>query len=92
MGKIKELYNWYINTPWHQWWVEKVWKPSWTNFISWVYGLPAAFIAMADKIGSWAGDNTIKNYLAEMNIPNWVPTALAVIAILHYIGHGRSED
>lgn len=79
----------YVSSPTHKWWVDNVWRPSWTRFVSYVYGIPATVVAGGQAIASFAGDSTISGYLAQMNVPNWVPMALAGIALIHYVAHGR---
>lgn len=82
----------YISGPTHQWWVENVWRPSWTKFVALVYGIPALAISGWDAFASWAGDDTINTYLTRIDVPNWVPVALASVAVIHYIAHGRSDN
>lgn len=88
------MLNWlnvYIASPTHKWWVDNVWRPSWTRFVSMVSGLPAMFVAGGQLISKWANDTTISTYLAQVGVPNWVPSALAGIALIYYIAHGRDD-
>lgn len=82
----------YISGPTHKWWVDNVWRPSWTQFITYVYGVPAAIVAGATQIGNWASNDTIKGFVSELHVPEWVPQALVVIALIHFIAHGRKDD
>lgn len=82
---MKSILDWYKNTAWHKWWVEKVWKPSWTKLTTAVYGIPAALITVGELASNFLQDNTIQSYLSYMDIPNWVPMGLAGIALVHYI-------
>jgi hypothetical protein len=79
----------YISSPTHQWWVEKVWRPSWTRFVTFLYGIPAALLVVAEKISDWAKDDTIANYMSQIGMPNWIPSTLAAVALVYYIAHGR---
>jgi len=79
----------YIAGPTHKWWVDNVWRPSWTRFITMIYGIPALIIAGFQALASFANDSTISGYLAQIGVPNWVPMALAGIALVHYVAHGR---
>lgn len=80
--------EWFI----HQWWVDNVWKPSWTRFVTAIYGVPALIIAMAQQIGSWASNDTLKGYVEQLHVPSWVPQALVLIAIIHFMAHGREDN
>lgn len=74
------------------WWIEKIWKPSWTKAVTWFYGLPSAVVAVSAYVGSLAGDEHITQYLSQMNVPVWVPSVVALIAAIHYVAHGRNDD
>ena len=73
----------------HQWFVDNVWKPSWTKLTAGVYGIPALIVSGFESFAHFAGDNTVTTYLGQMGVPNWVPMALAGVALVHYIAHGR---
>lgn len=79
----------YIASPTHKWWVDNVWKPSWTRLSAAIYGIPAALVVAGEQLSKFANDHTISGYLAQMNVPNWVPMSLAGIALVTYIAHGR---
>lgn len=81
----------YIASPTHKWWVDNIWRPSWTRFTSMFYGIPALLVTVVEQVSKFANDNTISSYLTQMNIPNWVPMALAGIALIHYIGQGHDD-
>lgn len=83
------LINWYVNTSFHKWWMDNVWRPSWTKLTSWVLGIPAALVAILQTVATWAKDDTVTQYLAQMNVPNYVPAGLATVALLYYVAHGR---
>ena len=82
--------NNYLISPTHKWWVDNVWKPSWTRFVSMTAGIPAAAIAVGQTVSSFANDTTISGYLAQMSVPNWVPMGLAGISLVYYVAHGRN--
>ena len=89
------MLNWfkdYIAGPTHQWWMDHVWKPAWDKVITFIYGIPAAALAVGQYVSTFMQDNTIQSYMAQFNIPNWVPSALTLIALLYYIAHGRTQD
>lgn len=79
----------YLVSPTHKWWVDNVWKPSWTKLTTAVYGIPAGIVSLGEIGSKFANDSTISGYLAQLNVPNWVPMALAGIALVHYIASGR---
>jgi len=79
----------YIASPTHQWWVENIWKPSWTRFLSLIYGIPSALIVGGQYLSGLAGDTHITDLLHQMNLPDGVFVGLAGIALLHYLAHGR---
>lgn len=79
----------YLVSPTHKWWIDNVWRPSWTRFLSMASGIPAALIAGGQAISSFANDTTISGYLSQLNVPNWVPMGLAGISLVYYIAHGR---
>lgn len=79
----------YEASSFHQWWVDNVWKPSWTKVVTFVYGIPALVVAGFQALAAFGNDSTISNYLSQLNVPNWVPMGLAGIALVHYIAHGR---
>lgn len=83
------MLNSYINSSFHQWWVENVWRPSWTKITTSVYGIPAAAVSLGEVVSKFANDTTITGYLAQIGVPNWVPMMLAGIALVHYVAHGR---
>lgn len=77
--------NNYLLSPTHQWWVRNVWKPAWTKVTTLVYGIPAMLVTVGEVISKFANDTTISGYLSQLNVPNWVPMALAGIALVHYV-------
>lgn len=79
----------YIAGPTHKWWVEKVWRPSWSKFVTLIYGIPAALVSLWEVFAGYANDTTIASYLASLHVPNWVPMVLTSIALVHYIASGR---
>lgn len=85
---LKWLKN-YIASPTHKWWVDNVWRPTWTKLVSGIYGIPAAILTFLELVSKWANDSTISNYLTQMNVPNWVPMGLAGIALIHYVASGN---
>lgn len=87
---LKWLKN-YIASPTHKWWVDNVWRPSWTKFTTYVYGIPAIALSIGQTASKFANDSTISGYLAQLNVPNWVPMALAGIALAHYLAAGHED-
>jgi len=86
------MFNWikdYIASPTHKWWVDNVWKPSWTRLSAAIYGIPAGLVVAGEQVSKFANDTTISSYLDKMQVPNWVPMVLAGIAMVTYIAHGR---
>lgn len=83
------LINWYVNTPVHQWFVNTVWKPSWTKFVTFVYGIPAMLVALTQYVSHLAGDDKVSTLLTQMHMPDGVFAALAGVAMITYIAHGR---
>lgn len=79
----------YLVSPTHKWWVDNVWRPSWTRLTSLVYGIPALVVTAFEQINKYAQDSTISEYIGQLGVPNWVPMAFAGIALVHYIAHGR---
>jgi hypothetical protein len=79
----------YLISPTHKWWVDNVWEPSWTRFLSMTSGIPAALVVAGQSVSHFANDSTISGYLAQMNVPNWIPSGLALISLLYYVAHGR---
>lgn len=86
------MLNWfksYLVSPTHKWWVDNVWRPSWTKLVTALYGIPAILVVVLEQLSKFANDSTISGYLSQLNVPNWVPMGLAGIALIHYIAHGR---
>lgn len=86
------MFNWikeYLISPTHQWWVDNVWKPSWTKFTSWIVGVPSAVVAAGQYISNFMQDSTIQGYLTQFDIPNWVPSTMTLIALIYYMASGR---
>lgn len=81
--------NNYLISPTHKWWVDNVWRPSWTRFTSMLMGIPAMLVAGGQMISTYANDTTISGYMAQLNVPNWVPMGLAGISLVYYVAHGR---
>lgn len=81
----------YIASPTHKWWVDNVWRPSWTKFTTYIYGVPAAALSLGEGVSKLANDTTISGYLTQLNVPNWVPMALAGIALVHYLAAGHDK-
>ncbi len=79
----------YITGPTHKWWVENVWHPSWTKFVTAIYGIPAVLLTFWQEIAKFSTDDTIAAYLAKMSVPNWLPMVLAGVALVHYVASGR---
>lgn len=84
-----KLFKSYIASPTHRWWVDNVWRPSWTRLAAWIYGLPAMAISLATQIGDWANNDTIKGLIDQMNVPHWVPQLITVIALIHILARGH---
>lgn len=83
------MLNWYTNSSIHKWFVDNVWKPSWTRLTASIYGIPAALVGIGQAISKIANDPTISGYLAQMHVPDWIPSLLSGIALIHYLAHGR---
>lgn len=86
------MLNWFKNyliSPTHKWWVDNVWRPSWTKLTTAVYGIPAILVVIGEQLSKFANDTTISGYLSQLNVPNWVPMALAGIALVHYLASGH---
>lgn len=79
----------YITGPTHKWWVDNVWRPSWTKITSMTLGIPSALIAGGGYLSQLAGDDKIASLLAQMHVPDGVFTTLAVVSLVYYIAHGR---
>ncbi len=79
----------YITGPTHKWWVDNVWKPSWTRLVTWIYGLPALLVSVWEVFARFANDTTINEYMTKLEVPNWVPMTLTLIALVHYVAAGR---
>ena len=86
---MKKIIDWYTSTSWHKWWMEYVWKPSWTKLTSWFLGLPSGIVAVGQFVSDFMQDNTIQSYLTQFDIPNWVPSTMTLIALVYYLAHGR---
>lgn len=82
----------YIASPTHKWWVDNVWRPSWTKLMTIIYGVPALFATVFTQLAAWGDDTTIAQYIDKLGMPNWVPIAFAGIALVHYVAHGRSAS
>lgn len=84
--------NWlkeYIASPTHKWFVDNLWRPSWTRLWSAISGIPSALIVAGQYISKLAGDDKIDTLLQKMHMPDGVFTALAVAALVTYVAHGR---
>lgn len=81
----------YIAGPTHKWWVDNVWRPTWTKFLTAIYGIPAGLVSLWEALSGFANDSTIGSYLNQLNVPNWVPMGLAGIALVHYIASGNRK-
>lgn len=86
-----KLFKDYIAGPTHKWWVDNVWRPTWTKLLTAIYGIPAALILVGEAAAKFLNDSTIQGYLNHFSIPNWVPMAAAGLALLHYIASGRDD-
>lgn len=84
--------NNYLVSPVHQWWVVNIWRPSWTKFLTLLYGIPALITTLFTQLAAWGDDSTIAQYIDKLHMPNWVPMAFAGIAMVSYIAHGRSKN
>lgn len=86
------MFKWftdYLISPTHKWWVDNVWRPSWTKVTAAVYGIPAALVVAFEYISKFANDSTISSYMSQMGVPNSVFIGLAGIALVHYIASGN---
>lgn len=81
--------NNYLVAPTHKWWVDNVWRPSWTKLSAAIYGIPSLLILAVEEIAKYANDTTITGYLSQMGVPNGVFMALASVALVSYIASGR---
>lgn len=82
---VTKLFMDYIASPTHQWWVENVWKPSWSKAVSLWYGLPSGIVLVLEYVSKLAQDDKISNFLHQMNIPDGVFGVLAGVALIHYL-------
>lgn len=92
LNLFKTPFQWlnsYLVSPTHQWWVTNVWRPSWTRFVTFLYGIPALLLAFGQEVDKWANDTTVSSYMAQVGVPNWVPATMAGVALVYYIAHGR---
>lgn len=85
MNKIKSWIAAYCASSWHQWWVQKVWRPSWTKVTAWAAGLPSILLVVGQKVGEMAGDDKISALLHQMHVPDGFFGALALISLIFYI-------
>lgn len=85
------IIKWYSETKFHQWWVDNVWKPSWTNLVAAFYGIPSALALVGVEAAKLANDTTVSGYLNQIGVPNWVFGTLATIALVQYVAHGRED-
>lgn len=83
------IIKWYEQTAIHQWWVENVWKPSWSKLTSAVYGIPAGVAFLGAEVAKLANDTQVSQYLSQIGVPNWVFGTLATVALVQYIASGR---
>lgn len=83
------MLNWYTQTKFHQWWVNTVWKPSWSKLTASVYGIPSALALVGAEAAKLANDTQVSDYLAQVGVPNWVFGTLATVALVQYIASGR---
>lgn len=90
MNKIKAWIAAYCATPWHQWWVKKVWKPSWSRLWNLILGIPSFAVVAGQYVSNIAGDDKINTLLQKMHVPDGVFVALATAALVGYIAVGRN--
>lgn len=86
---LLQLFKDYVASPTHKWWVDHVWRPSWTKFTSMFVGIPSTLIVAGQYVSTLAGDDKIASLLAQMHVPDGVFTTLAVVSLVYYIAHGR---
>lgn len=91
MDKMIQWLKNYLVSPTHKWWVENIWRPTWTKLLTAIYGIPAAIVAAFEGLSSLANDTTVGSYLSQLNVPEWVSPMLAGIALMHYIASGRKK-
>jgi len=79
----------YLISTTHKWWVENIWRPSWTRVVTFIYGVPALVTSVFVQLAAWGNDSSVAAYMDRMHVPNWVPMAFAGVALVSYIAHGR---
>ena len=92
LNLIKAPFQWlqnYLISPTHQWWVDNVWRPSWTKFTALVMAVPSLLIEGGQELAKWSGDSTITGYLTQIGVPNGVFAGLGVIGLVFYVASGR---
>jgi ABC-type sulfate transport system permease component len=67
-----------------------IWKRSWTLFLSKLQGLASALTAALYAANYTFQSGQFKDLLNTFpHVPGWVPIALATIALMTFLAHGR---
>lgn len=72
--------------------LKAVYYKSWTKLLGYAQAASGAGLLTVSEINSYVSDPTFKSYLNEIDIPKSVTVALAVIGLLTWLAHGRSQD
>lgn len=80
-----------LQPPRHQL-LQRLWRNSQTKLLAYSQGLGAAFLAILSNASTFFNDPHFKEVLSNFEAPKWIYIALAVLALLTWLAHGRADN
>lgn len=71
---------------------KEFWYKSWTKVWGYCQMGGAAALTVLSTLHDYISDSTFKSYLGDLNLPKYVISSLAVLGIITWLAHGRSQN
>jgi hypothetical protein len=71
--------------------LKAIWYRSWTKLLGYAQALSGAGLLALSEVNSYIQDPTFKSYLDMLSVPKSVTIGLALIGIITWLAHGRSD-
>jgi len=69
--------------------LQRLWRNSQTKLWASIQASSAAILGSITAVSSIISSDAFKNVLDTLSVPWWVPTGIAVMALISYLAHGH---
>jgi len=71
--------------------LQRLWRNSQTKALAYVQATSAAVLGTATSLSSVLSSSEFSNVLSTLSVPWWVPTGIAVLALVTFLAHGHGD-